>query len=157
MMRPVKLKDIVNKLDETGEEWLGWLNTENGEIIIVSREYMGIAEDSEEDDDWEKYQDWERDLIQEAMNIVENWDQYEPLPDKYYLHEYRIMERFSYSHDDEAVSRKLCQAITGKGAFRRFKDLIARLGVEDQWYQYRENAFTEMVREWCESKKIPYI
>jgi len=156
-MMPVKLKDIVDKLEEIDDEWLGYLNTENGDIKMIGTEYMDIAEDSEEDDDFGKYQDWEREFIAEAMNVVENWDKYEQLPDKYYIDEYRIMEGFSYSYNDEAVSQSLCRAITGKGAFRRFKDLTARLGIKDEWYKYRENAFLEIAKQWCEFRKIPYI
>lgn len=154
---PVKLKDIVDRLEEINDEWLGFFNTKNGEIIMIGREYLDIAEEYDEEDDFDNYQDWEREYILEAVDILENMDIYKQLPDKYSIDEYRIMEKFSYLYHDESVSPRLCSAIKGRGAFRCFKDLIIRLGIEEEWYKYKEEALFDIAREWCDSREIPYI
>lgn len=65
-------------------------------------------------------------------------------------------EDYCYSQEDEKLRDKLCYAIDGKGAFRRFKDLIIRYGLEDDWDAYRFKALCEIAREWCEFNNIEY-
>ncbi len=152
----VKLKHIVDKFEEINDEWSGYLNLDTGEIPMIGNGYMAIAEDAEEDDDFSEYQDWEQELIAEAALILEKWERIEKLPDRFDIDEYRIMEDFSCLYPNEAVSKKLCDAIQGKGAFRRFKEMINRLGIEEKWYTFREKALIDFAREWCGFKEIPY-
>lgn len=155
-MKPLKLKEIVEKLEEIDEEWLGFLNIETGEIVIASSDYLGIAEESEKDDDFSQYRGWERDLINQAMDVVVHWNQYKKLPDKSEINEYSIMEAFSYSHPSESISERLSDAIHGKGAFRRFKDMLDRFDITDEWYAFREKALIRTAQEWCKSHEIPF-
>ena len=46
------------------------------------------------------------------------------------------------------------RAIKGKGAFRYFKDTARRLGLLDQWYQYRDAAVKEYVLAWAEANEV---
>ncbi|MDR3585766.1 MAG: UPF0158 family protein [Desulfosporosinus sp.] len=75
--------------------------------------------------------DWEQDAIREAVAVVENWGDYVELPDKEEVNDYLIMEDFCYSQEDNKLRDKLCDAIDGKGAFRRFKEPISRHGIEN--------------------------
>ncbi|WP_276662556.1 UPF0158 family protein [Syntrophomonas wolfei] len=52
---------------------------------------------------------------------------------------------------------ELLYAIRGRGAFRRFKDKVQRLGIQQQWDKFREEAFKEIAIDWCEYNNIPYI
>ena len=45
-------------------------------------------------------------------------------------HEYSIMERFIWSLPEGTIQDRLENAIRGRGAFRRFKDSICWLGIE---------------------------
>ena len=65
-MKPVRLKEIANRLDCLMPEWKYYINKKTAEIAEIFTEYMAIAEDSEEDDDFSKYRDWEQDAIREA-------------------------------------------------------------------------------------------
>ena len=51
---------------------------------------------------------------------------------------------------------RLIIAISGRGAFRRFKDEVRRLGVEKAWYEYRDAAQREKAIEWCEENGIEF-
>lgn len=79
------------------------------------------------------------------------------LPDKYEIHEYRIMEEFI---DDEVpaggIQNQLYNAIRGRGAFRRFKDTIRRVGIEQEWYDYRSEYYKKIAIEWCEDHELDY-
>ncbi|HQR09572.1 MAG TPA: UPF0158 family protein [Gemmatales bacterium] len=50
----------------------------------------------------------------------------------------------------------LMTAISGKGAFRRFKDVIHRHGLEKSWYAYQEARATEELKGWLEVSGIAY-
>lgn len=103
-----------------------------------------------------EYEDWEQDAIREAVDVVENWGDYVELPDREEVNEYRIMENFCYSQEDDKLRNKLCYSIDGKGAFRRFRDVIIKHGIEKEWDSYKYETLCEIVREWCEFHEIDY-
>lgn len=82
-MKPVKLKDIVDEMEMQIDEYRKYLNKETGEIVTVSSEELSIAEESEEDDDFSQYPDWQQDSIKSAIDVIVNWENYIELPDKW--------------------------------------------------------------------------
>ena len=103
-----------------------------------------------------KFPDWQQESIKIAQEILEN-DDYIPLPDKYEIHEYDIMEKFCLSINDDELRDIMYYSIKGSGAFRRFKDNILRYDIEEDWYKFREEAFREITVEWCEYNKVSFI
>ena len=120
-MQPVKLKDIVDEMEMQIDAYRKYLNKETGEIVTVSSEELSIAEESEEDDDFSQYPDWQQDSIKSAIDVIVNWENYIELPDKWEINEYDIMEEFCGSIKNDGVSNALYSAIQGRGAFRRSK------------------------------------
>jgi hypothetical protein len=114
--------------------------------------YLRAAENEEPIED---FPEWQHDAIRMAGDILET-DHYLPLPDRFEIHEYQIMERFCLSIDDEDMRDDLCDAIHGRGAFRRFKDRMHVYGMAEEWYQYRDAALREIAIAWCEEHGIPY-
>jgi len=57
------------------------------------------------------------------------------------------MERFARSLTDAAARDELDAALHGRGAFRRFKDAVQRLGIADEWYRFRDAVFEEIAIE----------
>jgi hypothetical protein len=69
--------------------------------------------------------------------------------------QYRWMERFVQSVEDPALRERLILAIDGKGAFRRFKDVLLSYPVErDRWFQYRGNLLHIYINGWLNGKDI---
>jgi hypothetical protein len=69
--------------------------------------------------------------------------------------QYRWMERFVQSVADEALKERLILAIDGKGAFRRFKDVLLSYPVErDRWFTYRANLLHIYINGWLEAQDI---
>lgn len=83
-------------------------------------------------------------------------EDYLPLPSKFDIHEYEIMQRFCCSIQDEELSNELLYQIRGAGAFRRFKDAIHRHGITEAWYRFRQAALEEIAIWWLEKHEIPY-
>jgi len=152
----VLLKDLIDGMDMQMDEYRQFLNKETGVVVSVSNEELSIAEGSEEDDAFSQYPDWQREAIQQALDIDLNWENYIELPNKWEVDEYHIMEQFCDSLDNEKIATTLFSAISGKGAFRRFKDTVQRYGIENRWYSYREEALKKIALSWCEQNNISY-
>ncbi|MCL2890487.1 MAG: UPF0158 family protein [Methanomassiliicoccaceae archaeon] len=75
---------------------------------------------------------------------------YIPLPGPHDLNDYEIMKDFSRSVDDNRKRNILLTAISGKGAFRCFRQSIEELEMEDEWYAFKKAAYRNIAREWCE-------
>ena len=152
MATPVKLKDIVDELSFIPDEASSYLNTKTGEVVSVTHEELRAAENEEP---LENFPEWQRDIIRIASEILET-DHYLPLPTKFDIHEYSIMERFCLSIEDDDICDDLCHAIRGRGAFRRFKDRIHEYGIADAWYKYLDDALRDIAVAWCKEHGIPY-
>lgn len=150
----VKLSDIFDAIDFQMEESVAYLNKNTGEIVPLMQEELRAAEDG---DSLEDCPAWQQELIERARDVVEHLENYLALPTQYDIHEYRIMEKFCLSIEDQRISKSLYHAKKGRGAFRRFKDELHRLGIQDDWYEYRKRALIEIAKEWCELHKIQYI
>jgi hypothetical protein len=154
MPLPVKLKNIIDEMEIKSDAHTCYLNKKTGEIVMVTNEHFSIAED---DEDISHYPDWEQEAIQVAIDVLESEEDYISLPSQFDIHEYQIMEKFCFSLDDENLKDKMYRSIKGSGAFRRFKDNIFEHGIEQNWFQYRREAFKRIAIDWCEENNLPYI
>jgi hypothetical protein len=152
MTVPVKLKDIIEGLEFLTDEGSSYLNTVTGEVVYVTTEELRAAE---HDPPLEDFPEWQHDAIRIAGEIRET-DHYLQLPDRFEINEYHIMERFCLSVDDDDMRDDLCDAIRGRGAFRRFKDRMQAYGMVEAWYRYRDAALREMAMAWCEAHDLQY-
>jgi len=153
MTTRVKLDEIIDGLESQSDESSSFLNKKTGEVVLMTDYAMRAAEDNESLEDMD---DWERDLVVIAREILAETGQYIPLPTKFDIDEYRIMERFCVSLENQEISDDLYGLISGSGAFRRFKDAIYRYGIEDEWHSYRSNALKEIAIEWCQENVIEF-
>ena len=149
----VKLNDIIEGLEFQSDESSWFLNKKSGEVVLMTDYAMQAAED---DESLEDIDDWERDLVAIAREIIAETGQYISLPSKFDIDEYSIMERFCMSLDNQKISDILCDLISGSGAFRRFKDAIHKYDIADDWYKYRDNSLKEIAIEWCRENKIEF-
>jgi hypothetical protein len=148
----VKLQDILEGMDFQSDEQSSFLNLTTGEVVSVTDEELRAAE---HDAPLEDFPDWQHDAIRVAGEILET-DHYLPLPDRFEINEYQIMERFCLSVEDDDLRDDLYDAIRGRGAFRRFKDRVQVYGVAEDWYRYRDAALREIAIAWCEAHDILY-
>src|SRR4029434_3280107 len=121
----VKLQDVLEGMDFQSDEQSSFLNLTTGEVVAITDEELRAAE---HDAPLEDFPEWQHDAIRIAGEILET-DHYLPLPDRFEMNEYRIMERFCLSVDDDDLRDELCDAIRGRGAFRWFKDRVQVYGM----------------------------
>jgi hypothetical protein len=176
MSKVIPLREIISALEDASDECTSYLDPETGEIILVTEEERLLAEredlededtedednedddaedDDAEDDDSEDIPAWQRELIPKVRAALEG-DRWLELPDHFDIHEWSIMERFSRAQNTERIRKELLNAIHGDGAFRAFRSAIRLVGLEQRWYQFRDEALADIARDWLEEHKLPY-
>ena len=69
--------------------------------------------------------------------------------------QYRWMEQFVASVEDPQLRERLLIAIDGKGAFRRFKDVLLSYPQErERWFNYRAALLHCHINQWFDSKGL---
>lgn len=152
MGQPAKLADIVDALEMADESFFRFLDRRTGEVSVVSNEEWRAAENN---DDLSDYPEWEHESILKAQEIQSS-EHFVGLPSKFEINDYEIMERFSHEYPNQRISERLSVAIRGSGAFRRFREKIVDLNIEDDWRRYQLQAYENLAIEWLESEKIPF-
>ena len=159
----VSLRDLVDELQMLSDESHVYLNKVTGKVITITDDDFAMAEhdnedesEDESDDDWGEYSDLEIDFFQEVKKVLSLDGDYLKLPSKFDIDEYEIMERFCLSIPNEKTSDVFLDMIRGSGAFRRFKDLIYRYGIEKDWFKFRDQAYKEIAISWLESNGFAY-
>jgi hypothetical protein len=72
--------------------------------------------------------------------------------------QYKWMERFVAGVTDEALRERLVIAIDGKGAFRRFKDVLINYPTErERWFSYRADLLHWAIQKWLEKEELQPI
>lgn len=131
----IKLEKIIEALKETNDMVEYYYNPENGDVFPSN---IGDFIDLSVDELDELF----------GKSII--------LPSRYEINEYRIMEEFIETIEDNLLRNQLLIAINGKGAFRRFKDTCINFEIIEDWYEFKENCYQELAKEWCNNFNIQY-
>ena len=129
----IDLDELCSAMQDSSYEHDYYLDLKTGEILFIS-EYM-------DDEETEKLRG----------KIDEDPERYEPIP-KADPHEgYEDMEEFIATVEDERLAELLEVAIQGRGAFRRFKDVLARYPEErEKWFRFKDERVEERALEWLD-------
>ena len=156
MNATASLSDLMDTLEFESSEHVTRYDRQTGRIVMVEESVLRNIEESDEEA-LAGLSEWQNEEVEIARAIVaDTGDRFIDPPDRFEFHEYRQMERFIGSLRNEAASEELWRAIKGKGAFRYFKDTLHRLGLQDQWYRYRQMAMKEFVIDWADANKVSY-
>jgi len=125
----VTADDLIEAFDTHFEETAYYLDLQKGIVILVS----------EFDDADSLKEKIESDMTGRYVYI-------EPIPSS---EGYRQMEDFIATVIDKNLQEKLLIAISGTGAFRRFKDvLLMYLEQRQRWFDFHEKMIKEYAKEW---------
>jgi hypothetical protein len=94
----LSLRDIVDAIDSQSNESEAYLDPETGEIILVTEDERVLVEQGRAYDDLPQRQ---RELIPKVRQALES-DRFLALPDRFEVHEWAIMERFSQEPNERA-------------------------------------------------------
>ncbi len=152
-MNKIKLTDVIEQIETASESHQSYFNKRTGEIHFISEDIQMYLEDDIED---ESIPDWEKEIIPIAKDIQNNPEKYISFPDQFEINEYNIMEDFVLTVASEKGREELSYSIKGSGAFRRFKDKVQEIGLEDVWYLFRDAAYKNIAIKWCQHNKIKF-
>lgn len=135
----INIHDIIEALDMTGfdDHSCAFLDTKTGDIV------------------WH----YDDESLNKGMNTVSSsklersHSRYLALPDRYEINEYHMMEVFACDYDD---SGRLARAISGRGAFRYFRDTVDELGLNQEWDEFRSNCYRERAVSWCHGSGLEF-
>lgn len=137
----IDLKTIVDAFESISDSFDQYLNVKTGEIIFLPGiRYMGSMEDFEDD-----------------IEKVDSSDDYIRLPDQSELREYNIMEEFINSISLKSIKINLLNCIHKKHVFRNFKIEANKLGIINDYYEFRRKCLERKAIDWCNIKKIEYV
>ncbi len=137
---PVRWDDLEMALTSNPAEWTCYLDVRTGEVQMVPMDRL-------DDDDGGLSED-EIDAVLAAGHLIH----VEPLGSRV---EYGWMEEFTGTVGDARLRDRLEVALDGRGAFRRFKNvLLDFLAERERWFAFRAERLRAAAREWLAEQGI---
>jgi len=164
MLPLVQLADVVEHLSIISDDIAVYLNKRTGEFVTLSTDDILGFEDEDDfaaaedpaDPDWLEEQPERFKQEHRLRKEVLNSHDYLPLPDKFDINDWQIMEAFCRSVKDARLREQLLGLIRGRGAFGRFNAAITTLGIEQAWHHFHNRALEQIAVEWLEENEIPF-
>jgi hypothetical protein len=129
----IDLDELCSAMEDSSYEHNYYLDMETGEILLIS-DYMD-----------------EEEIEKLSCMIDEDPEQYKKIPRAESHEGYEDMEDFIATVEDEHLAELLEVAIAGKGAFRRFKDVLARHPKErERWFRFKDEIMRQRALEWLD-------
>ena len=127
----IDLDELYLAMEDSSYEHEYYLDLVTGEILLLT-EYM-------DDDEGKKLRE----------KIDNGLDRYERIPKAESREGYEDMQDFIATVKDERLSELLEVAINGKGAFRRFKEVLLNYPEErERWFHFKDNRLQARALEW---------
>jgi len=167
----VNLSELEFAFENTSEMMSHYLDLETGQVVMITEEVRWRLEEIyQEMHDRESagpvdlaaaleqcnVPDWEKDMLQEADRIEAGYGtRYIRVPEADSYQDYRDIEDFIATVRNQHLQDRLWRAIQGRGAFRRFKDVLAaHFHERERWFEFKDARVRERVLDWLESKGI---
>lgn len=156
-MKKVELHKIVDELQMRFMDTTVYYNKITGEILNVNDDDFRIVEDDDFENDIEKYPEWQKEHLKEVYNLMyEDIDNYISLPNSFDIRDSDIMEDFIDTVKNENKRQQLENCMWQKGMYRKFKDKLLQIGLEEQYYKFYDEKLKEIAIKWCEENNLEY-
>jgi hypothetical protein len=136
-MPPVTINwsDLEIAFERNSPEQESFLDLENGDLLSIV--------------------EGEPDAAARRAKVANNPDRFVRVDPASSREQYRWMERFVGVVQDQALRERLLVAIDGKGAFRRFKDVLLAFPAErERWFAHRSELLHLHIQTWIEHMQI---
>lgn len=133
---PVAWAALEDAFENNAPEVHSYLHLESGEVIRV---VDGVADPA----------------LHGRIASDPNYLRVDPVSSR---EQYRWMERFIATVDEPNLRAKLVQSIDGKGAFRRFKDVLMNYATERElWFTFRSERLRGCMEAWLAAHKLEAV
>ena len=131
----INWSDLEIAFERNSPEQESFLDLENGDLLSIA--------------------EGEPDAAARRAKVSNNPDRYLRIDPASSREQYRWMERFVGAVQDLPLRERLLVAIDGKGAFRRFKDVLLAYPAErERWFTYRAELLHWHIQQWLEQHEI---
>jgi hypothetical protein len=168
---PVDLDELEFAFEDQGFETSYYLDLQTGDVLAVTDEIRSILEEiygemPEDADleslDWPQltrehgWPEWMADALEDANRVEVGFGtRYVRAPRDASRDSYQDMEAFIETVTTTRLRERLDHAISGKGAFRRFKDVLAAHESErERWFTFKRDRLRARILEWLEDEGI---
>jgi len=133
---PIAWEALEDAFENNAHEVHSYLHFETGEVIRV---VDGIADPS-----------MHQRIMQDSSYL-----RIDPVSSR---EQYRWMERFIATVDEPELRQKLLHSIDGKGAFRRFKDVLMSYPADrERWFTFRSERLRSCMEGWLDAHAIEVV
>ena len=168
----VDLSELMYVFEDASSMMSHYLDLETGRVIMVTDETRWELERVNEEYDPEEQSidlaeflrqgdlpDWQQKMLLEADQVEAYYgSRYVTVPQGDSRVGYRDMEDFITTVEDEDLRDQLRQAISGRGAFRYFKDVLAdHFHERERWFAFKDARLEQRVLDWLASHDIEPI
>lgn len=167
----INLSELASAMDDASMLIDYYLDLETGEVVMLTNETRSDLEQIyEENFDPEAAEEfdlaellrqsnmpaWQQQMLLEADGVEQEYgSRYIGVPQAASHEGYSDMEDFIFTVQDPRVQAQLWQAIRGRGAFRRFKDVLAYYPRErERWFEFKDELMQQRVVGWLNSEGI---
>ncbi len=168
---PVDLDELEAAFEDYGFESSYYLDLQTGDVLALTDEihssleevYGELPEDTDLDSlNWplltreHGWPEWMAGALEDANRVEIGFGtRYIHVPKDESRDGYRDMEAFIATVTTARLRDSLEQAISGKGAFRRFKDVLTYYESErERWFAFKRDRLRERMLEWLEDEGI---
>jgi len=148
-----------------------FLELETGEVIalsedikkdVISRLCEGDSDELEDHVEYIEYDEvpdlpyWMEDEIELSLDILlDESGRYIRIPERDSTEAHKAMTDFIETVNDPLLKGELLSALNGRGAFRRFKDVLIGYPKErKQWHGYNAKVMRKVITEWLHALGI---
>lgn len=176
-MEKRRLKIDLAELQEAFEfqsyEMQYYLDRETGEVVLLSEEESSLLEafleeSTSEEPTSDELSQWlsatdvpelQHTAVLAAFEVEAGFgERFVEVPQVSSHEGYRDMEDYIDTVDDLALRKLLSVAIDGRGAFRRFKDVLLDYPEERQrWFTFKDARMRERMLDWLEDEGIELV
>ena len=171
-MRKLKIdySELEFAFENYGDEVRFYLDKETGNVLQITEEEQKLAESIHEEYynkdtgeiDWDSafeetdIPDWEQEGVKNAELVEINFsERIIRIPSEDSHEGYNDMEDFVFEVKNKRIQQRLEDAINGRGAFRRFKNVLQEYPAERElWFEFKNNRTRQRILDWLESEDI---
>ena len=156
-MMKVNLQKIIDELEMRFMDTTVYYNKETGETLSVQYDDARMVEEDDFEEKLHDLPEWQQEHLKEVYEL-EYGDQnkYVALPGNFEIHDSEIMEEFIETVQNQSKRRQLENCMWQKGMYRKFKDKLYQIGLEDEYYKFYDDKLRKIAIEWCEENSLEY-
>ena len=156
-MKKVEIQKIVDELQMRFMDTTVYYNKITGEILNVQDDDFRIVEEDDFENSIENYPEWQREHLKEVYDLLYNdIDNYIALPNNFDIKDSDIMEEFIETISDSNKKYQLGNCMWQKGMYRKFKDKLIDIGLENEYYKFYDEKLKKIAIEWCKENNLEY-